>query len=185
MSDQTPLRFHKFVASHLPEGSRGDLLNAGCGTGNLNQIGLPHTIHNCDLRSRDLPNFRTANLNERWPYQDEKFDVVISTEVIEHVENPWHFMREVKRVMKRNGVALITTPNNESERAKRAFQRTGSFPWFQYEHVWSQLRHITPIFSWQMHFICNELHLMRREFTYSPEEDMQNDNWIFEIKRTD
>jgi hypothetical protein len=43
MSNQTPLRFHKFVASHLPPGKTGELLNAGCGTGRLNEIGLLNT----------------------------------------------------------------------------------------------------------------------------------------------
>lgn len=182
MSDSTPLRFHKHVAGYLPKGGRGVLLNAGCGTGNLNQIGLEYEIHNCDLQGRSLPNFKLANLNERWPYPDKRFDAVVSTEVIEHCENPWHFMREVQRVMKPGGMALITTPNCESERAKRAFQRTGSFPWFQYEHVYSILRHITPVFHWQMQFICHELKLKMVAHTWTPEDDMVDDNWIFEIR---
>jgi SAM-dependent methyltransferase len=130
-----------------------------------------------------LPNFKRADLNGKWPYPDGHFDVIVSTEVIEHVENPWHFMREVKRLMKDDGIALITTPNNESERARRAFTRHGEFPWFRYEHLYSPLRHITPVFSWQMKFICHELRLVLRMHTWTPQDDMVEDNWIFEIKK--
>lgn len=184
MSDQTPIRFHAYVSSFLPVGGKGVLLNAGCGTGRLNQVDLNYEIHNCDLEQRSLPNFKKTDLNERWPYPDNRFDALVSTEVIEHCENPWHFMREVKRVLKPDGIALVTTPNNESDRAKKAFQRTGSFPWFQRQHLYSILNHITPIFSWQMQKICHEMRLKLKAYTWTPQEDMRDDNWVFVITKS-
>lgn len=44
-------------------------------------------------------------------FKDESFDVVLSTEVIEHVENQKAALKEMSRVLKRNGILVITTPN--------------------------------------------------------------------------
>lgn len=45
------------------------------------------------------------------PFKDESFDVVLSTEVIEHVENQKAALKEMSRVLKKNGILVITTPN--------------------------------------------------------------------------
>jgi 2-polyprenyl-3-methyl-5-hydroxy-6-metoxy-1,4-benzoquinol methylase len=56
----------------------------------------------------------SGDLNEALPYLDATFDAVISLEVIEHLENPRHFVREIARILKVNGRCLITTPNQIS-----------------------------------------------------------------------
>jgi 2-polyprenyl-3-methyl-5-hydroxy-6-metoxy-1,4-benzoquinol methylase len=45
------------------------------------------------------------------PFKDQTFDVVLSTEVIEHVENQKTALREMSRVLKSGGILVITTPN--------------------------------------------------------------------------
>lgn len=52
----------------------------------------------------------------RWPYQDETFDTVVCTEVLEHlVFDPAFAMNEMARVLKPGGHALITVPNAVSD----------------------------------------------------------------------
>jgi SAM-dependent methyltransferase len=186
MSNSTPARFHQHCVQYMPD-KEGILLNVGCGAGNFHQnVNLKYNIWNCDKFRVSVPNFTECDLDEQWPYPDNKFDALISLEVIEHVENPWHFLREAKRVCKVGATMIITTPNCESERSRRAFTRTGRFPWFQHEHVTSQLRHITPVFHWQMAFMCQELKLMLEQTpTWTPQPDMQDDNWIFKIKKVE
>jgi 2-polyprenyl-3-methyl-5-hydroxy-6-metoxy-1,4-benzoquinol methylase len=48
---------------------------------------------------------------------DEIFDAVIAAEVVEHLENPRAMMRDLFRVLRPGGTAIISTPNNESWRA--------------------------------------------------------------------
>lgn len=43
----------------------------------------------------------------RIPFQNESFGVVICTEVLEHVVEPEKVIKEIKRVLKKNGVAII------------------------------------------------------------------------------
>ena len=41
---------------------------------------------------------------------DERFDIIILTEVIEHVSNPVQFLKDLKRVLVKGGEILLTTP---------------------------------------------------------------------------
>lgn len=59
------------------------------------------------------------NINIRSEYSDEfcatnnaKFDVVYSSEVIEHVEDPLKFLKYLKELCSINGRIIITTPNS-------------------------------------------------------------------------
>lgn len=44
------------------------------------------------------------------PFEDNSFDVITAMEVIEHISDPVKFITEIKRVLKPNGGAFITTP---------------------------------------------------------------------------
>lgn len=45
------------------------------------------------------------------PYEDNIFDAVISFQVIEHIQDDKNFISEIYRVLKRNGIFILTTPN--------------------------------------------------------------------------
>ena len=45
------------------------------------------------------------------PFDNESFDFVICTEVLEHAHDPTALMREMKRVLKSGGVMLVTVPS--------------------------------------------------------------------------
>lgn len=59
--------------------------------------------------------FRAKNFNvelDRYPYEDDSFDVVLCSELLEHLAlDPTHMLVEIHRILKPAGRLLITTPN--------------------------------------------------------------------------
>jgi SAM-dependent methyltransferase len=50
--------------------------------------------------------------SERFPFADGEFDVVLCCEILEHLTtDPLAALREIKRVLRRDGVLVMTTPN--------------------------------------------------------------------------
>lgn len=54
---------------------------------------------------------RPGDLEQRWPFDDEEFELVHANQVIEHVKRLDHFVLEARRVLKPGGHALICTEN--------------------------------------------------------------------------
>ena len=111
-------------------------LDAGCGDGRhlaaLPRIGpLPQRIVGVDIADSILRTARAAteasgvdaelvraNL-ESMPFPDDTFDVVLCTQVIEHALDPSLALRELRRVLRPEGVLLIST-DNSNNRVTRA-----------------------------------------------------------------
>ncbi len=85
------------------------------------------------------------------PYPDNSFDLVTCTEVLEHLENFRHVVREIGRVAKPGGTVFITTPNVLNIRSRLYFLLRGFFEYFDPFPVagdptyYPGERHITPI----------------------------------------
>ena len=71
--------------------------------------------------------FARVNLNTLLPWADDSFDLAISTEGIEHLENHFAFFREFCRVLRPNGVLIVTTPNITALRSRVRFFGSGFF----------------------------------------------------------
>lgn len=52
-----------------------------------------------------------ADLGETWPLDDQSVDLITSNQVIEHVADTDHFVRETLRVLRPGGTAFISTEN--------------------------------------------------------------------------
>lgn len=57
-----------------------------------------------------LDEFRLIQ-NDRWPVADESVDIVVSDNVLEHVQDPERFFSEMARVTRPGGFVSIRTPN--------------------------------------------------------------------------
>jgi len=104
------------------------LLDAGCGDGlYLEEIGFgarrPGRLVGSDISQRILatarataarsgvePELVRANI-ESLPFSDGEFDVVLSTQVIEHLLAPADGVRELARVLRPDGALILTTDN--------------------------------------------------------------------------
>lgn len=63
---------------------------------------------NLDPKNEQLKN---KNYLNQIPLQDESMDFIFVLEIIEHLTSPLHMLCEAKRVLKKGGKILITTPN--------------------------------------------------------------------------
>lgn len=66
--------------------------------------------------------FRTYD-GVKIPYEDNTFDTVISFQVIEHIQDDINYVSEIYRVLKRNGIFILTTPNRTNR------LKPGQKPW--------------------------------------------------------
>jgi cyclopropane fatty-acyl-phospholipid synthase-like methyltransferase len=71
------------------------------------------------------------------------FDLITAIEVIEHLKNASHFLRQCRQLLKPNGRLLITTPNVECVPGRFKFLLRGKLRHFD-EH--SDPTHISPVF---------------------------------------
>lgn len=146
--DAWPLIWDKL----LPVGDGGSVLDTGCGEHFWEAEGW--VVKRCDNgeeyvgQDRQLPDsVEHVELSETWPYRENEFSGVIAADVIEHLENIWHFFREATRVSR--DFVIITTPNTTSDVSKFLFKHYDRFWGFTPSAVRAS-NHINPIFLWQI-----------------------------------
>ncbi len=108
--------FRERILAHVTP--RASVLDLGAGAGILPQMnfrGLARDVCGVDLDPRVTQNpmldeGRLADANSI-PYDDSRFDVVFSDNVLEHLDQPLLVFKEVARVLKPGGVYLVKTPN--------------------------------------------------------------------------
>jgi SAM-dependent methyltransferase len=116
--DRKFARILELVRAQLPCEA---FLDAGCGDGRyLAALAaeLPARRAGCDLSARILEtarqrveaDFRQANL-EALPFDDGEFDLVLCSQVIEHVLEPDLGIAELRRVLRPGGALVISTDN--------------------------------------------------------------------------
>lgn len=142
-------------------------LDIGSGTGELIKIlraNFDIESSACDytdelLVEKDIA-IRVANLNhQKLPFDDDSFDLVTCTEVIEHLEQYRETLREAYRVIKTGGTIVLTTPNILNLKSRMRYLFFGFFNLFGPLHfresaLHSTGGHITPI---GLFYLCHSL----------------------------
>jgi SAM-dependent methyltransferase len=114
-------RCNDWAGQAAAELSPDSLLDVGCGDGSmlfryLKKIprefygveGAPSLKTKAEQRGLKVFDY---DINGRWPFEDNKFDVVFSSQVIEHLHNTRLFAEETYRVLKPGGTAIIASEN--------------------------------------------------------------------------
>ena len=109
------------IRRYAPRRESLRVLDAGCGTGGtlaaLEGVG---EIWGCDISGEALEMCRLRGFDrlkqspiERLDFEDESFDVVVSCDVLEHVEDDDAGMREIARVLRPGGICVLTVPAHQ------------------------------------------------------------------------
>jgi SAM-dependent methyltransferase len=96
----------------------------------------------------------------------QTFDLVVAQEIIEHLENPRHFLRQCRKLVAPGGYLLLTTPNIEDLYSRLRFLLRGRFSFFD-EWDYLDSGHRTPLASWQLRQIFREVGLVEAAHSYN------------------
>ena len=104
-----------------------EVLDASCGTGYgleiLSEAGAT-AVTGVDISAEAIASAESrfgkyaaalveADLREL-PFEDDSFDVIVSFETIEHIEEPQRALAELRRVLRPDGVLVVSSPNPEA-----------------------------------------------------------------------
>jgi 2-polyprenyl-3-methyl-5-hydroxy-6-metoxy-1,4-benzoquinol methylase len=122
----------------------GRLVDVGCGGAGLWRVLSSRFDSYCGLdvvRYHGFPvdhEFRQIDLDRltggAWPIASGQADVVAAVETIEHLENPWAFMRALVELVKPGGWVVVTTPNQLSVLSLATLVAKRRFSAFQDTH---------------------------------------------------
>jgi 2-polyprenyl-3-methyl-5-hydroxy-6-metoxy-1,4-benzoquinol methylase len=121
----------------------GDVLEVGCGEGRGVSLLMEHARSFTaidkikpviDQLQKQYPSgtFKSMNIPPFGGLADNAYDVVFSFQVIEHIENDELYLKEIHRVLKPGGTAVITTPNRKMSLSRN--------PWHIREYLPAELQ---------------------------------------------
>ncbi len=115
--------------------------------------------------------FRTVDLDTNaLPFDDGEVDVVLAVEVIEHLENPRRFLRELTRSVRPGGWVVVTTPNQVSLLSKATLLLKNQFNAFQ---EGDYPAHITALLPADLRRIAAECGLREVSIAFSERDRLQ------------
>lgn len=159
--EEIHFRVRQIIDSLYPTGEDLFVLDAASGNGYmsewLNERGFEVTAldKSTDAWKVDSVKCCYADLNHDLELKDNTFDLTLSIETIEHLHNPFHFIRELSRVTKHKGTLIISTPNVHSIRSRLKYLFCGIPFLFEYIKEDAMGQHISPVSIGQFLYAFN------------------------------
>jgi len=111
---------HRLLLKEISRLGSGEILDAGCGEGRMEQLlgrsdfslfGFDESRKSIETACTSAPGaiFLRAGINSM-PFAGNKFDAVVSGDVLEHIEDDKAAVAEIFRVLKPGGMAVISVP---------------------------------------------------------------------------
>lgn len=109
---------------------------------------------------------------EELPFEDNSFDVVVSYETIEHLDNPEKFLMEIKRVIRGDGIIIVSCPNDpyyyKNDSTDNPFHKR-KYTWFDFQKL--AIKYLGRNVSWYFGFATNGYMTIPESECKVPERD--------------
>lgn len=158
--------FKKFASLKKPRLS----LEVGCGDGYFTEVisNYSNQVVATDIKNNLAPSvlkkknvtFKMANATNL-PFR-QKFDLVFSIDVIEHIKNNQKFINENLRVLKSGGLLIIATPNKKRlvNRILGLLGKSRHYPFFLgYDYMGEKVIHIHEFTKMELLNLINQANL--------------------------
>ena len=98
-----------------------EILDIGCGSGEIMEelnnygsktYGIDFSKEAIQICEKKKLNAKQGDLDTGIEFDDNKFDLVWAGDVLEHVFDPMYLLREIRRVLKKNGYLFFSIPND-------------------------------------------------------------------------
>jgi 2-polyprenyl-3-methyl-5-hydroxy-6-metoxy-1,4-benzoquinol methylase len=142
-----------------------NILDFGCGQGAFSQrlVDLGMVVDACDINTDQVKakvNRKIKlDLNSEIPADEfpYKYDIILALEIIEHLHNPWKYLDDCLKLLKKGGIIVLTTPNISNFISRLRFFMRGSL--LAFEKTDLKHGHITPLSFVQIENMCNQFNL--------------------------
>ena len=145
-------RVFELIQYYVPPPAR--VLDIACGAGALSARlhGAGYDVVAVDVDptifSVEGVPFVRVDANKRLPFKSRTFDVVVSVETLEHLENPFNLVREAARILRPSGYFICTSPNITNIYSRIQFLLLG-LPYMFRQIYFEKSGHISPI-NWRI-----------------------------------
>ena len=114
------LEYEKIITDLIPMSQKGKALDLGCGEGFYSEylrkkgyftIGIDN---NEEMLKRAIGKYNKLfklDVQNGLPFPNNCFNLVLAIYILEHLKNPVKTIKEIRRVLKKGGRAIIAVPN--------------------------------------------------------------------------
>ncbi len=166
----------KYIVKNFEKNNKILILGSGTGAmearlfdlGFKNITGVDINDQNYKYQNKKVK-FIKVDLNENFSKKiNDKFDLIIAIEIIEHLYSSYNFLKNSKKLIKENGQIIITTPNIHSFSSRSLYYISGYPIFFQGKPILYE--HINPIFYGIFEHLCdlNQLKIYKKESILKP-----------------
>jgi ubiquinone/menaquinone biosynthesis C-methylase UbiE/uncharacterized protein YbaR (Trm112 family) len=172
-------RLREYILSLVPKDAQS-ILDVGCGSAWVSKSFQKSAVFVCSL---DVSAENPQKAMERYPspnhvgvvadayhlpFSNDSFDVIIASEIIEHIEDPKAFVTELLRVVKPNGALIVSTPYKEKLVYELCIHCHQMTPHNAHLHSWeeSSLKALfnDSVVNWEFKAFNNKLLLFARTY---------------------